>query len=64
MGGTYKTMTYNNMKITVKRFVNCTEKEPTDELLKLSLYYGFQYRFCNIRSGNENGHAERSAEYL
>ena len=64
IGGAYKTMTYDNMKIAVKRFVSRTEKEATDELLKLSLYYGFQYRFCNIRSGNEKGHVERSVEYI
>lgn len=64
IGGVYKTMTYDNMKVAVKRFVSRTEKEPTDELLKLSLYYGFQYRFCNIRSGNEKGHVERSVEYI
>lgn len=64
IGGTYKIMTYDNMKIAVKRFVSRTEKEPPDELLKLSLYYGFQYRFCNIRSGNEKRHVERSVEYI
>ena len=52
------------MKTAVKKFVSRTEKEPTDELLKLSLYYGFQYRFCNVRSGNEKGHVERSVEYI
>jgi hypothetical protein len=30
----------------------------------LSTYYGFHYRFCNIRKGNEKGHVERSVEYV
>ena len=64
IGGVYHVMTYDNMKTAVKKFVSRTEKEPTDELLKLSLYYGFQYRFCNVRSGNEKGHVERSVEYI
>jgi transposase/6-pyruvoyl-tetrahydropterin synthase len=63
VGGVYKTMVYDNMKVAVKRFVG-TEKEPTEGLLKLSLYYTFDYRFCNIRRGNEKGHVERSVEVI
>lgn len=62
--GVYQTIVYDNMKVAVKRFVSKTEKEPTEELLKLSLYYGFRYRFCNTCSGNEKGHVERSIEYI
>jgi len=56
-------MVYDNMRVAVKRFVG-TEKEPTDGLLKLSLYYGFHFRFCNVRRGNEKGHVERSVEVI
>jgi transposase len=63
VGGVYKTMVYDNMKVAVKRFVG-TEKEPTEGLLKLSIYYGFGYRFCNVRRGNEKGHVERSVEVI
>jgi hypothetical protein len=52
-----------NMKVAVKRFVG-NEKEPTDALLQLSVYYGFQFRFCNVRSGNEKPHVERSVEVI
>lgn len=52
------------MRLAVKKFVGRNEKEPTDELLKLSLYYRFNFRFCNIRSGNEKGHVERSVEVV
>ena len=62
--GVYQTVVYDNMKVAVKKFVSKTEKEPTEDLLKLSLYYGFRYRFCNPRSGNEKGHVERSIEYI
>ncbi|MCX8167281.1 MAG: IS21 family transposase [Candidatus Micrarchaeota archaeon] len=64
LGKIYRTMVYDNMKVAVKKFVGPTEKEPTDALLKLSMYYGFKFRFCNIRSGNEKGHVERSVEYI
>lgn len=63
VGGVYQTMVYDNMKVAVKRFVG-TEKEPTVGLLKLSMYYAFAYRFCNIASGNEKPHVERSVEVV
>ncbi len=28
------------------------------------MYYQFDFRFCNIRSGHEKGHVERSVEYI
>jgi transposase len=64
VGGVYKTMVYDNMKVAVKKFVGRNEKEPTEALLKLSLYYGFRFRFCNVRRGNEKGHVERSVEII
>ncbi|SDY94745.1 Transposase [Proteiniborus ethanoligenes] len=64
VGGVHKTLVYDNMKVAVAKFVSRTEKEPTEELLKLSIYYGFKYRFCNARRGNEKGHVEKSVEYV
>ncbi len=64
IGGVYRTMVYDNMKVAVRKFVGLTRKEATDGLLKLSTYYNFDFRFCNIRSGNEKGHVERSVEYV
>jgi transposase len=64
LGGVYRTLVYDNMKVAVKKFVGLTEKEPTEALVKLAMYYGFTFRFCNIRSGNEKGHVERSVEYV
>ncbi|KRQ85770.1 Integrase core domain protein [Caloramator mitchellensis] len=64
VGGVFKTMVYDNMKVAVKKFVGLNEKEPTEGLLKLSIYYGFKFRFCNVRRGNEKGHVEKSVEYI
>ncbi len=64
IGGSFATVVYDNMKTAVKKFTSLTEKEPTEDLLKLSLYYRFNFRFCNIRSGNEKGHVERSVEVV
>lgn len=62
--GVYSTLVYDNMKVAVKTFVGINEKQPTESLLNMSLYYGFKFRFCNVRRGNEKGHVERSVEYV
>lgn len=64
INGVYKTLVYDNMRVVIKKFVGAHEKEATDGLLKLSMYYNFSFRFCNIRRGNEKGHVERSVEYV
>lgn len=64
MGGVHKEIVYDNMKQAVRRFVGKGEKEATEDLIKISLYYGFKYRFCNIASGNEKGHVERGIEFV
>lgn len=63
VGQVYRTMVYDNMRVAVKQFVG-NEKLPTEGMLQLSLHYGFQFRFCNVYSGNEKGHVERSVEVI
>jgi transposase len=64
IGGVYYTLVYDNMRVVISKFIGPSEKEPTEALLKLSIYYQFAFRFCNIRRGNEKGHVERSVEYV
>ena len=64
IGGVFHTMVYDNMRVVIRRFVGPSVKEPTEALLKLSMYYQFHFRFCNVQSGNEKGHVERSVEYV
>ena len=64
VGGVFHTMVYDNMRVAIRKFVGSTEKEPTEALLKLSTYYQFHFRFCNVASGNEKGHVERSVEFV
>ena len=56
-------MVYDNMRVAVKDFVG-KEKVPTETLVRMENFYNFTHRFCNIRSGNEKGHVERSVEYV
>ena len=60
--GAPRRMVYDNMRVAVASFTG--GKHPTDALLRLERAYGFVHRFCNIRSGNEKGHVERSVEYV
>lgn len=64
IGGVYREMVYDNARVMVARFVGKSEKEPTEALLKISLYYGFRFRFTNTYQAHEKGHVERSVEYL
>ena len=49
VGGVYKTIVYDNMKVAVVKFVSRTEKEPTEDLLKLSMYYGLNIGFAMLK---------------
>ena len=62
--GAFRTVVYDNTRVAVKKFIGRSDKEPTEALLKISLYYKFDYRFCNAYSGNEKGHVERSVEVI
>ena len=64
IGGVHLEVVYDNMKQAVRRFVGKNEKEATEDLIKISLYYGFKYRFCNVRRGNEKGNVARGVEYV
>lgn len=50
-------------RVAIKEFAG-VEKKPTDALLRMSNFYRFHYRFCNIRAGWEKEYVERSVEYV
>ena len=37
------------------------DKKPTEALMKMSGFYCFEYRFCNVRAGWEKGHVDFEA---
>jgi len=55
-------MVYDNMKVAV--ILKPDSKQPTDTLLRMHAFYGFDWRFCNARAGWEKGHVERSVDYV
>jgi len=64
IGGVHREFLYDNLKQAVRHFVGPNEKEATEDLIKISLYYGFKYRFCNIYKPNEKGSVERGVEFV
>ena len=64
VGGVYRETVYDNLKTAVAKFVGRNQKKPTEDLLKLSMYYSFVYRFCNAYQAHEKGRVERSVEYI
>ena len=64
VGGVYKEVVYDNMKNVVSRFIGRNEKELNEDLIKMSLYYGFEINVTNCFSGNEKGFVEGSVKEL
>ena len=64
IGGVHRELVYDNLRQAVRKFVGRNEKEATEDLIKISLYYEFKYRFCNVARGNEKGHVEKGIEYV
>jgi hypothetical protein len=64
MVGVYKEIVYDNMKNVVTKFIGRNEKEINEDLLKLSIYYGFKINVTNCFSGNEKGHVEGSVKII
>lgn len=64
VNGVYKEVVYDNMRNVVSKFLGKNEKELNEDLVKMSLYYGFKINVTNAFSGNEKGYVEGSVKYL
>jgi transposase len=64
MRGGYREVVYDNMRNVVKKFIGKNEKELNEDLIKMSLYYGFSINVTNCFSGNEKGTVEKSVDVL
>jgi hypothetical protein len=62
--GVYKEVVYDNMRNVVSKFIGRNEKELNKDLIKLSLYYGFEINVTNCFSGNEKGYVENSVKVI
>jgi hypothetical protein len=64
MGGCWHELVYDNMRNVVSKFIGKSEKELNDELVKMSVYYGFKINVTNCFKANEKGHVEKSVDIL
>ncbi|XMB66710.1 IS21 family transposase [Mycoplasmatota bacterium zrk1] len=64
LGGVHKEIVYDNMKNVVNKFIGKNVKQLNDDLLKLSIYYGFDINVTNCYKGNEKGHVENSVKVI
>jgi transposase len=60
----YREVVYDNMKNVVTKFIGRNEKELNEDLIKMSIYYGFHINVTNCFSGNEKGYVEKSVKIL
>ena len=61
--GVPEEIVYDNALVQVQRLAG-REKKPTEAVMRLSNYYGFNPRYTNYYRGNEKGHVERSVEVI
>jgi transposase len=64
MGGSYGEVVYDNMKNVVTKFIGKNEKELNEDLIKMSMYYGYKINVTNCFKSNEKGHVESSVKIL
>jgi transposase len=64
MAGVHREVVYDNMRNVVSRFIGKNEKLLNEDLVKMSIYYGFDINVTNCFSGNEKGHVEGSVKIL
>jgi len=63
LGGVPTLIKFDNSKIAVRKIVGGRGKDPTDEFLRISSHFLFDYHFCRIRQPQEKGHVEGSVRY-
>ena len=64
IGGVWREVAYDNMRNVVSRFVGRNEKELNEDLVKMSVYYGFSINVVNCFSGNEKGCVESAVKFI
>jgi len=64
MNGCWSEIVYDNMRNVVSKFIGKTDKELNEDLVKMSVYYGFKINVTNCFKGNEKGTVEKSVDVL
>jgi transposase len=64
IGGCHHEIVYDNMRNVVSKFIGKNEKGLNEDLVKMSVYYGFRINVTNCFKANEKGHVEKSVDVL
>ncbi len=64
VNGVYREVVYDNMRNVVAKFIGRNKKELNEDLIKMSIYYGYDINVTNCFSGNEKGHVEGSVKII
>jgi len=64
MGGCFREIVYDNMRNVVSKFIGKNDKQLNEDLIKMSVYYGFRINVTNCFKANEKGHVEKSVDIL
>ena len=63
-GKVWREVVYDNMRNVVSRFIGRNEKELNADLIKMSIYYGFDVNVTNCFSANEKGYVESTVKWI
>jgi transposase len=55
MCGCWREIVYDNMRNVVSKFIGKSEKELNEDLIKMSMYYGYEINVTNCFKANEKG---------
>jgi transposase len=63
LGGVPTLIKFDNSKIAAAKIVGGRGQDPTNEFLRISSHFLFDYHFCRVRQPQEKGHVEGSVKY-
>jgi transposase len=64
LGGVPLRLTYDNLKVAVRRILEGHDREEQEAFRSLRAHYLFESHFCNPASGNEKGQVESLVGYV
>jgi len=62
MGGSPAEITYDNLKIAVKKVLQGTKRDEQDQFIALRTHYLYQSEYCRPGKGNEKGGVEKAGQ--
>ena len=64
LGGVPRRLTYDNLRIAVRRILGAHDRLTTQQFDRLRAHYLFEAHFCCVRRAHEKGHVENGVGYV